>query len=209
MGRVTQLQMLDRPLQWRRKLAILVLVALSGYALAADSDVERNAQLLNAPPIHAEYDRGVNAFRTEDYKSARIHWAKAVDSQVRAAFNNLGYLLFYGMGGAAEPERAVGLWTTAAKSGDRESQWHLAQALEQGKGTPQNRIEAYAWYRCATVNFAVAPLADKTDQQIAEDAKFATLRIAATLSADEQRTANELASKFLETYPYSRQWLVK
>lgn len=154
------------------------------------------------------YNQGVNAFRVKDYSQARLHWARATEENVRAAYNNLGYLLYYGLGGASEPERAVSLWTIAARSGDREAQWHLAQALEVGKGVSQDIVSAYAWYRCADANFAAAPIADEADAEIVRDTKASITRVIAGLSIEQVRESEILARKYIESYRYSVQWFV-
>lgn len=156
----------------------------------------------------SEYNRGVESFRAKDYSNARTHWQAAATQNVRAAYNNLGYLLYYGLGGTLEPERAVSLWTIAAKNGDREAQWHLALAFEEGKGVTRDLVSAYAWYRCADVNFAVAPLIDNADVETVKDVKNAIARLVAKLSIDQIRDSEVLARKYVNAYPYSSKWLI-
>lgn len=155
-----------------------------------------------------EYNQGVISFREKDYSNARLHWTRATAENVRAAYNNLGYLLYFGLGGATEPEKAVSLWTIAARNGDREAQWHLALAFEEGKGVSRDLVTAYAWYRCADVNFAAAPLADQADAEIVKDTKAAIARTVAKLSLEQVREAELLARKYIEAFPYSSKWLV-
>jgi TPR repeat protein len=109
--------------------------------------------LAQAAPDTA-YNLGVDAYRVKDYTSARQHWAKAVEEGENFALNNLGFLLYEGLGGPPDQARAVELWSMAARRGNNESQWHLAQAFEKGKGVAQSLVDAYAWYRCAANNFA-------------------------------------------------------
>lgn len=150
-----------------------------------------------------EYNRGVESFRAKDYFNARLHWGVAAKQNVRAAYNNLGYLLYFGLGGTAEPERAVSLWTVAAKNGDREAQWHLARAFEKGKGVNRDLVSAYAWYRCADANFTVAPLIDQADEEVVRDTKAAIARLVAKLSIDQVRESEVLARKYIDAFPYS------
>lgn len=159
-------------------------------------------------PHESEYNQGVESFRAKDYSNARLHWEVAVKQYVRAAYNNLGYLLYFGMGGAAEPERAVSLWTIAAKNGDREAQWHLALAFEEGKGVNRDLVVAYAWYRCADANFAAAPLIDQADVEAVNDTKTAIARLVAKLSIDQIRESEALARKYIDAFPYTSKWLV-
>ena len=63
------------------KAAFAVLVILAGCA---------------TPSSETEYNKGVESFRASDYSSARLHWKVATEQNVRAAYNNLGYLLYFG-----------------------------------------------------------------------------------------------------------------
>jgi TPR repeat protein len=96
----------------KTKILLVVLALLTGCATTSNE---------------SEYNQGVESFRAKDYSNARLHWQEAAAQNVRAAHNNLGYLLYYGLGGIPEPERAVSLWTIAAKNGDRKRNgtWHL------------------------------------------------------------------------------------
>jgi len=153
-------------------------------------------------PKESEYNRGVQAYRMKDYASARRHWAKAiVDEHERAAKNNLGYLLYYGLGGESDINRAILLWTEAAESGDRESQWHLGQASEDGKGVEQSFIKAYAWYRCASTDSP--PATDELDIEVARDASQSLARLLPRLSLAELEAAENLARLYIANYSKS------
>jgi len=153
----------------------------------------------DAAPKESEYNLGVQAYRMKDYASARRHWAKAiVEEHERAAKNNLGYLLYYGLGGETDINQAISLWTKAAESGDRESQWHLGQASEDGKGVEQSFIKAYAWYRCASTGSP--PAIDEMDIQIARDASRSLARLLPELSLAELEAAEKLARLYIANY---------
>ena len=175
------------------KILVAVLALLTGCATTSNE---------------SEYNQGVESFRAKDYSNARVHWQAAAAQNVRAAHNNLGYLLYYGLGGTPEPERAVALWTVAAKNGDREAQWHLALAFEEGKGVSRDLVTSYAWYRCADANFEAAPLIDQADEETVKDVKNAIARLVAKLSIDQVRDSEVLARKYIHAFPYSSNWLV-
>jgi TPR repeat protein len=150
-------------------------------------------------PKASEYNRGVEAYRTKDYASARQHWAKSiVEEHERAANNNLGYLLYNGLGGEADIAQAIVLWTQAAESGERESQWHLGQAFEDGKGVEQSVIKAYAWYRCASTDSP--PATDDLDIQIVRNASQSLARLLPELSPAEFEAAEKLAKLYIADY---------
>ena len=155
----------------------------------------------STPPAgEPEYNLGVAAYRMKDYAAARQHWAKAVDAGDTTAANNLGYLLYNGLGGAADVNRAAALWTRAAQKGERESQWHLGQAFEDGKGVEQNLAEAYAWYRCAAAGLQAAPALDDMDVQIARDASQSLARLLPKLPPAGFEAAEKLAQQYVAAY---------
>jgi TPR repeat protein len=171
----------------RKFIVLLCFLAISGCANKTSSE--------------SEYNLGVRAYRVKDYASARQHWAKAVvEEHEIAAYNNLGYLLYYGLGGPENTNQAVSLWIQAAQRGERESQWHLGKAFEDGKGREQNFIEAYAWYRCAVGGFEATPAIDDLDAQIAQDASQSLIRLLPKLSPDVFEAAEKLAKQYVTKY---------
>jgi TPR repeat protein len=79
-------------------------------ALLLSTCLQAAAQL----PSASDYNLGVDAYRARDYAAARLHWQKAVEQENVDAHNNLGYLLFNGLGGDKDRVRAVSLWQTAS-----------------------------------------------------------------------------------------------
>lgn len=149
----------------------------------------------------SEYNRGVSAYRSKNYAEAREHWAKAIaDEHERSAKNNLGYLLYYGLGGEADIDQAISLWTQAAQAGDRESQWHLGQASEDGKGVEQSVVKAYAWYRCAAAGVPALSADGELETDIALDARKSLDRLLPKLSPAELEGAEKLAELYIAKY---------
>lgn len=169
----------------RTVLALLVFALSAGSATAA-------------PPA-SEYNLGVNAYRLKDYTAARQHWTRAADEHEATAYNNLGFLLYYGKGGPADPLQAVWLWKKAARLGETESQWHLGHAYEAGKGIPASAIEAYAWYRCALANFPATPRDDE-DGLMMRDARDSLARVREALAFEDLGAAEKLAAQYIAQY---------
>ena len=154
-----------------------------------------------AGAAETEYNLGVGAYRTKDYASARRHWQNAVKEGEPSAMNTLGFLLFNGLGGPRDETRAVSLWTDAAKAGQDESQWHLADALERGKGVKADMTEAYAWYRCAVASMqAVADEDDAEERAIMADAKNALVRVLSQLPEDQVAKAEARAREYVRQF---------
>jgi TPR repeat protein len=148
----------------------------------------------------SEYNLGVKAFRAKDYGAARLHWGKLVSQAFPEAYNNLGFLLYYGMGGEADPLRARALWRAAAEMKNHESQWHLAQAYEEGKAAPGNPVEAYAWYRCAEAGYRVNPSLDEEGELIKRDASESVVRMLALIPEHQRERAQQLAKVYIDLY---------
>lgn len=152
------------------------------------------------PIKQTEYNMGVEAFRIRDYASAREHWTHAADEHNIHAYNNLGALLYRGLGGPADATRAVALWTEAAQAGEAEPQWHLGQAAEDGKGVTRNLSDAYAWYRCALVNAARTRATDDVQEQIARNATESLARLQPRLTPAQREAGEALAQSRIAAY---------
>lgn len=147
------------------------------------------------------YNRGVGAFRVKDYAAARGHWLKASEEGEVSALNNLGYLLFYGLGGELDQDRAVVLWKRAALMGHSEAQWHLGHAFELGEGIQRSDVEAYAWYRCAIASAERAPEGERdVESQIAGEARKSLASLLAKLAPDQLGPAEQLARRYIEAH---------
>jgi TPR repeat protein len=147
-----------------------------------------------------EYNLGVDAFRAKNYEAARQHWGQASEQDRADAYNNLGYLLYNGLGGKKEVERALVLWRDAATLGQPESQWHLAQAFEDGAGMLENQAEAYAWYRCAQDAYRARAGAGSTDGDIERDIGTSITRVWTGMSESQRKLAAELAQAYVRLY---------
>ena len=169
---------------WRKTFVFLIgLLMLQGAAGAGET----------------EYNLGVHAYRVQDYTRARQHWQNAVQEGEPSAMNNLGFLLFNALGGPRDETRAVSLWTDAAKAGHAESQWHLADAFERGKGVKADMTEAYAWYRCAVASMpAVAQ--DEEERVMIADAKNALVRVLSQLPEDAVDRAEGRARVYVRKF---------
>jgi TPR repeat protein len=151
-------------------------------------------------PNESEYNLGVAAYKAKDYASARTHWSRSIESGDPASQNNLAYLLYYGLGGAAEMNRAVALWSASATNGHSEAQWHLGHAYEDGKAVPANLVEAYAWYRCAIASAERSAADDEAEGQIAEDARKSLTSLLERLPPEQFSASEELARKYVGSY---------
>jgi TPR repeat protein len=147
------------------------------------------------------YNKGVAAWRKQDYAEARKQWeASLAQGGPDEALNNLAYLLYFGLGGEAEPERAVELWRKGAALAVSEAQWHLGSAYESGLGLERNNALAYAWYRCAVVTAAALAPSDATEAVILRDAQQSLDKLRARLKPSEQAQGERMAAELIAKY---------
>jgi TPR repeat protein len=170
--------------------AFLIALALAGCASTATRE--------------SSYNEGVYAFRAKDYRTAREKWAKAIDEGETSALNNLGYLLFQGLGGPVDKGRAIELWRRAATAGHSESQWHLGHAYESGAGVEQSYVEAYAWYRCSVATAESGAQNDSTQAEVLRDASKSLTRLLQSLPPDQFASAEALAREYIAMYSRRR-----
>jgi TPR repeat protein len=138
------------------------------------------------PSAVSDYNQGVDAYRSKDYVQARKHWTVAVASGDSTAMNNLGYLLYFGLGGDVDARRAVEFWKRASALGEVESQWHLGDALHAGKGVARDDVAAYGWLRCSAAGAAArASAGDELAGAIAGDARNSLAEILGQLTKDD------------------------
>jgi len=161
----------------------------------------------SAPTSESLYNRGVDAYKAKNYKEAVVQWSKAVDAGDTTAKNNLAYLLFYGLGTEAQPQKAIELWSSAAAAGESESQWHLGNAYADGTGVEKNLVTAFAWYRCSIASAEVHAREsnDSTENAIAEDARKSLIGVTDKLSGSAIEQGQALAIEYIEKYAPAQQ----
>lgn len=149
----------------------------------------------------SSYNKGVDAWRAKDYVEARRQWERSLaEGGPDEALNNLAFLLYHGLGGEAQPAKAVELWRKGAVLGVSEAQWHLGHAYEAGRGVDHSAVRAYAWYACAVATASARERADATEREIARSASDSLQKIRDTLSDDERKQARHLAAELKAKY---------
>lgn len=85
---------------------------------------------------------GTTAYRAKDFKTAAMNWkalialkSVPVESEHLKvdAYNNLGFLYFFGLGIAPNQKAAIDYWNFSAKSGNEEAAYHLCDAYADRK----------------------------------------------------------------------------
>ena len=125
-------------------------LALAQAAVFAAACKEPGLEAVANEHPECRYYTGTRLYREGDYVGARLNWEFVLaseddDREVQKlrtdVRNNLGYLLYMGMGIKANRTRAIELWETAARNGQAESSYHLCHALGDAK-QPEYRPRA-------------------------------------------------------------------
>ena len=127
------------------------LLALAIIACGADGCSRRQpAQASSLDSLTATrdtaaiYNAGVAAYQAKRYDEARLYWQRSTEFGDREALGNLGYLVYYGLGGPADSLRGIALWRQSAALGHPEAHEHLAQAILNGDHSIGQATDAYA-----------------------------------------------------------------
>ena len=121
-----------------RIIALLALLAFCPNLVAGES-CDPNDLNLPSSTIHPEhlFYVGTCNYRNKNYSKAARLWEKllsikGIDSEYHelqvSAHNNLGYLLFYGLGVKQNKIEALNHWNKAISLGHTESEFHLCHA---------------------------------------------------------------------------------
>ena len=186
----------------RRRAGILIgmlFVIAPSCSRSRAPGADRIDSLVASTDSIAIYNAGVDAFRAKDYAVARVLWRRAADLGVAHTRSNLGYLLYYGLGGWADSTTAARLWQEAIAEGDAEAHRHVAQAILDGNRELGTLVDAYA-HTVASRLLAKDPQ-EYAGDQIERDADRLSVKIAAGLTPPERARAEELGRRWAREAP--------
>lgn len=118
----------------------LVAVTILGALLAACA---------GAATPEPPFERGLRAFRNDDYATAYAAWEAAARAGDAEAQNGLGWLYAGGLGVRRDPEEAVRWYRVAAAQGQGGAQLNLANHYYYGLGVPVDRKRAAELFQTA------------------------------------------------------------
>ncbi len=98
-------------------------------------------------PAFADVDKGIEAYKKRDYKTALREWRPLAEQGNKWAQNNLGAMYHDGLGVAQDYQQSVKWHTLSAKQGVAAAQNHLGQMYVNGLGLPKDYQEGVKWFR--------------------------------------------------------------
>lgn len=119
------------------KATIFLLAFLSVGAYGAGKCQVENMQDVPADDPECFFYSGTAAYREEDFETAAVNWKKLIgiksvpvesEHLKVSAYNNLGYLYYFGNGVKTNKKAALEYWAYAMKAGNEEAAYHLCHA---------------------------------------------------------------------------------
>ncbi|MDA9931088.1 sel1 repeat family protein [Alphaproteobacteria bacterium] len=103
--------------------------------------------LMSFPSWGDEFNLGMRAFESGDYKTALEKWSSSALNGNPTAANNVGKMLRNGLGVSQDHKSAVEWFLIGHRMGNRESSYNLAIAYDQGMGgVEKNETTAFNFY---------------------------------------------------------------
>ena len=100
----------------------------------------------NGVAVAADFDKGINAYDSGDYKTALAEWTPLAEQGHAVAQYNLGIMHDNGKGVPENDKIAVKWYTLAAEQGHAVAQYGLASMYANGAGVPLNQKTALKWH---------------------------------------------------------------
>ncbi len=133
----------------------------------------------------AEYQRGYEAYKSGDYKTAYAILKPLAEQGHAEAQSYLGDMHNWGQGVKDDDAEAIKWYSKAAKQGHAEAQHWLGRVYKNRRGVPQNNIYAYMWLSIADTNGVGAGIFIKS--------------LTKNMSSEDIAKAQALATKCLDT----------
>jgi TPR repeat protein len=139
---------------------------------------------VGAAALDGDFDRGMAAFRAEDYDTAHEAWQRCADEGAARCQYGLGVLHDEGRGTAVDPRRALRWYERAAAQDFPDALMQLGFVFSTGRdGIEQDPIMAWVWFsRAAALGVEGAgEYRDRVGELLSEDERERAER-----QADEQ-----------------------
>ena len=133
-------------------LALLVFLTANAFGAATCPLEELKGTSADTPECY--FYSGTTAYRAKDFETAATYWKKVIginsvpvelEHLKVDAYNNLGFLYFFGNGVQPNKMAAIEYWTYAMKSGNDEAAYHLCHAYADKKEPMYNPKKALGY----------------------------------------------------------------
>jgi len=101
------------------------------------------------PLAHADFDKGVSAYKNKNYSSALQEFRASAALGDAKSQRKLGVMYYYGEGAPKDQRLAAEWYRKAAEQGDAGAQYNLGVMYHNGQGVSKDQRLAAEWYRKA------------------------------------------------------------
>ena len=136
--------------------------------------------------IAADYDKGLKAAHSGDFKTALEEWAPLAEQGIASAQYSLGFMYQNGQGVLQNYKTAVKWYTVAAEQGFAGAQNNLGLMYENGQGVLIDAKRAYMWFDIGAFN----------DSGLGDENR---IRIAKIMTPVQIEKAQDMASRCLKS----------
>jgi len=100
----------------------------------------------------ADFDKGVFAYQSGNYKAALAEWRPLAQGGSARAQNFLGFMYDNGEGVLEDDLEAVKWYRLAAEQGSAKAQYGLGVMFANGEGVAQSNAYAHMWWNISAAN---------------------------------------------------------
>jgi TPR repeat protein len=105
--------------------------------------------LASGVAIAADYDKGMDAYESGDYKAAIEEWMPLAELGDPRAERNIGFMYYHGKGVLQNSKTALRWFILSAEQGYAKAQYNLGNMYRTGTGVLKNDKTAVKWFTLA------------------------------------------------------------
>ena len=142
-------------------------------------------------PLWASYEKGLQAFQDNDFKTAYEEWKKLAEQGNPDIQSTIAVMYHTGVGVKQDYTKAFYWYKKAAEQGSTAAQANLGVMYAKGTGTDRDLIESYAWYSIAASALSLEKVGS---------ALWGIDYLATTMTPEEIKKAKDLTVTYEKKY---------
>jgi hypothetical protein len=165
------------------------------------------------PALSADFQKGVDAMKKEDYASALKELKPLAEQGHPKAQSSVAFLYLNGLGVPVNQVEGIKWLRLAARNGDDVAQFNLGNAYFKGVGVQQDYVKSHSWYALAVAQGEHQSLKKRdeiakllTPEQIAESKILSKKLYNQQKNIDGQIAHPPSASAWRLVTPFSNSW---
>lgn len=147
--------------------------------------------LIASLPAFANFDKGLEAFKKNDFKTAYKVWKKLAEKGDPQIQSTIAVMFHTGTGVKKSYKQAFYWYKKAALQGVVAAQANLGLMYAKGTGTKQDYIQSYAWYSVAASTLSIEKVGS---------ALWGIDYLATQMTAEQLNKAKKLTKEYEKKY---------